>query len=73
MWREFHHIFAKPIREKFQNGIQFPKEGFFEENPDIKPKTVNFQKIKKGLRKVGNNVRNLLPMQEELIFPEPKQ
>ena len=25
-WKEFDNIFAKPIKEKFVNGIQFPKE-----------------------------------------------
>ena len=31
-WKEFNTAFAVPIREKFQNGIQFPKENPFEDN-----------------------------------------
>jgi len=33
-WKEFNVSFAIPIREKFLNGIQFPKENPFEDNSE---------------------------------------
>lgn len=41
-WNEFNDFFAKPIRDKFQNGIQFPKENCFEENNETKASTSVF-------------------------------
>jgi len=39
-WKEFNNTFAIPIREKFNNGIQFPKENPFEDSD--KPKNIDY-------------------------------
>jgi len=41
-WKEFNILFAIPVREKFGNGIQFPKENPFEDSD--KPKNIDYER-----------------------------
>jgi len=64
-WKEFNMSFVVPIREKFQNGIQFPKENTFEDND--KPKSYERSETVQELYNRCKETLSFLPKSRENV------